>query len=200
MDADSRAALYAVMIRTVFRRYIFRAALGPELAGEYEWDNSDTLIDRILAEHPRSWLPKEFNSYAELLHACYVEARRMIAQRMGPDESQWTWGGFTQVTFPHPLARAPLIGSLFAIPPFPQSGAGDYPSINVGNNVSMRLIADPSDWDKTRQGITPGESGNPSSPHWKDQLADWRAVNPRIFPFTQAAVTSATRETLVLTK
>lgn len=200
MEADSRAALYAVRIRTIFRRYIFNAALGPELAKTYDWDNSDTLIDRILKERPRSWLPKEFKSYAELLYACYVEAREVIAQRLGQDESQWTWGRFKQVNFPHPLARAPLIGLQFTVPPFPQNGAGEYPSVNVGNYVSMRLIADPGDWDKTEQGIAPGQSGNPSSPHWKDQLEDWRAVTPRIFPFTQAAVTGATRETLVLTK
>ena len=53
--------------------------------------------------------------------------------------------------------------------------------------VSMRLIADPSDWDKTQQGIALGESGLPKNPHWSDQLADWRAVTPREFPFTQPA-------------
>ncbi|HEX8774227.1 MAG TPA: penicillin acylase family protein [Pyrinomonadaceae bacterium] len=200
MDAGSQAALYAVRIRTAFRRYIFNAALGAELARTYDWDNSDTLIDRILAERPRSWLPKEFNSYAELLYACYAEARQLIAQRLGPDESQWTWGRFKQVNFPHPLARAPLIGLQFTIQPFPQNGAGEYPSVNVGNYVSMRLIADPGDWDKTQQSITLGQSGNPSSPHWKDQLEDWRAVTPRVFPFTQAAVTRATSEILVLTR
>ena len=62
----------------------------------------------------------------------------------------------------------------------------------------MRLIADPSDWDKTQQGITLGESGSPKNPHWSDQLADWRAVTPREFPFTQPAVLKATKETLVL--
>jgi penicillin amidase len=198
MDADSRAALYAATIRTAFRRRIFEAALGAELAATYDWNNSDTLIDRILAERPRQWLPKEFNNYPELLRACYVEARQRIEKRLGQDESQWTWGRFRQTSFPHPLARAPLIGLQFTIPPFPQNGASDYPSVNVGNSVSMRLIADPSDWDKTQQGIALGQSGDPSSPHWKDQLADWRAVTTRVFPFTPSAVASATRQTLVL--
>jgi penicillin G amidase len=64
--------------------------------------------------------------------------------------------------------------------------------------VSMRFIADPSDWDKSQHGITLGESGLPKSPHWSDQLADWRAVTPREFPFTTAAVAKATKSTLVL--
>jgi penicillin amidase len=62
----------------------------------------------------------------------------------------------------------------------------------------MRLIADLSDWDRTQQGITLGVSGLPSSPHWKDQLEDWRNVTPRAFPFTKAAVMSAAKETLML--
>jgi hypothetical protein len=43
-----------------------------------------------------------------------------------------------------------------------------------------------------------GESGVPSNPHWKDQLEDWRNVTPRVFPFSEAAVTAATKETVVL--
>ena len=70
--------------------------------------------------------------------------------------------------------------------------------MNVGSSVSMRLIADLSDWDKTQQGIALGEAGLPKSPHWTDQLADWRAVTPRAFPFTQPAVVKAAKETLVL--
>jgi penicillin amidase len=199
MQADSRAALMATLIRTALRRRIFEAALGPELAKDYDWSNSNTFIDRILMERPRSWLPVEFKTYAELLRACEREARTMVEKRIGADEAKWTWGSFTQAVFPHPLARAPLIGLQFTIPPFPQDGTdSNNPTVNVGRYVSMRFIADPADWDKTQQGIALGESGNPSSPHWKDQLADWRAVTPRVFPFTAQATAAATREMLVL--
>jgi hypothetical protein len=93
-----------------------------------------------------------------------------------------------------------LIGLQFTVPPIPQNGSGGLAAtVNVGANVSMRLIADPSNWDQTQHGITLGESGIPSSPHWSDQLADWRAVTPRVFPFSAAAVVKATRETIVLT-
>jgi penicillin G amidase len=198
MVADSRAALLASQIRAAFRRRILQAALG-EAAKDYSWGNSDTLFDRLLTERPREWLPKGFKDYAELLRACERDAREAIRLRLGADESQWTWGAFAQVSFPHPLARAPLIGLQFTIAPFPQNGAsGSNPSVNVGRNVSMRFIADTGDWDRTQQGITLGESGDPSSPHWKDQLADWRAVTPRTFPFSALAVANATRETLFL--
>lgn len=199
MESDSRAALFSAAIRSAFRRRIFEAALGAELAKDYSWGNSDTLIDRLLTERDPAWLPKEFKSYAELLRACEADAREQIGKRLGADESLWTWGRYTQVSFPHPLAIAPLIGLQFTIPSFPQNGAsGNTPTVNVGRSVSMRFIADTSDWDKTQHSITLGESGVPSSPHWKDQLADWRAVTPRPFPFTDAAIARATKETLVL--
>ncbi|HEX6649954.1 MAG TPA: penicillin acylase family protein, partial [Pyrinomonadaceae bacterium] len=139
-------------------------------------------------------------SYEDLLKACYEEAISNLTQRLGADQTKWTWGDYAKARFPHPLGGAPLIGAQFTIPPVPQNGTGGLlgATVNVGASVSMRLIADPSDWDKTQQGIATGQSGLPKSPHWSDQLADWRAVTPREFPFTQAAVVKAAKETLVL--
>ncbi|MDT4955881.1 MAG: penicillin amidase [Acidobacteriota bacterium] len=199
MNADSRPALLVAFMRSEFSKRIFTAALGAELAKSYTWPNRDTLVDRIIKERPREWLPKEFKDYLELLRACETAARETLTKRLGADESKWTWGNVSQVSFPHPLGVVPLIGQQFLIPPFPQNGSsGNSVSVNVGKNVSMRLIADPGNWDKTQHGITLGESGLPNSPHWKDQLEDWRNVTPRTFPFTKAAVASATKETLTL--
>jgi penicillin amidase len=199
MNADSRPALLVAVMRSEFSSRIFTAALGADLAKSYTWPNRDTLIDRIITERPNEWLPKEFKDYTELLRVCEMVARATLTKRLGADESKWTWGQSAQVRFPHPLAAVPLIGQQFSIPPFPQNGSsGNTVSVNVGRNVSMRLIADPGDWDKTQHGITLGESGLPNSPHWKDQLEDWRNVTPRTFPFTKAAVASATKDTLTL--
>ncbi|HEY0005125.1 MAG TPA: penicillin acylase family protein [Pyrinomonadaceae bacterium] len=197
MDADSRAALLAILMRDNLRRRLVRAALGPELAKEYGFNSFvNIFVDRVLAERSPQWLPKEFKNYAELLRASYMDTRAEISKTLKDDESQWTWGRFRQMRFRHPLAGAPLVGLQFAVTPLPQHGS--ISSINVGQNVSMRLIADVSNWDRTRQGIGMGESGDPSSPHWKDQLADWRAVSPRVFPFSDGAVLKAAKETLLL--
>lgn len=199
MNADSRAALLVAAMRTEFSNRIFAAAMGAELAKNYTWPNRETLVDRIITEQPREWLPREFKDYGELLRASELAARETLTKRFGADDSKWTWGQQAQVRFPHPLTGVPLIGLQFLIPPFPQNGSsGNTVAVNVGRNVSMRFIADPGDWDKTQQGITLGQSGLPTSPHWKDQLDDWRNVTPRAFPFNQAAVASATKEVLLL--
>jgi penicillin amidase len=200
VNAESTVAPLMAQLRLAFRSKILTAALGQELVRNYQWNNFDTTLDRVIKEQPAEWLPKQFPSYADLLRACYDEAVATLTRNLGPDESKWTWGEMAKVRFPHLLGGAPLIGGQFTIPPFPQNGTGGFigATVNVGPGVSMRLIADPSDWDKTQQGIALGESGLPKSPHWSDQLADWRAVTPREFPFTQPAVLKATKETLVL--
>ncbi|MDQ3820187.1 MAG: penicillin acylase family protein, partial [Acidobacteriota bacterium] len=196
---ESRAALLAAHMRDAFRRREISGAVGPERARAYNYSNVDTLIDRLIQERPAEWLPKEFKSYAELLRKCLEDAREELTKSYGADETKWTWGTESQVRFPHPLAGAPLIGQQFAIPAFPMNGSvNTFPTVNRGSAVSMRLIADLSNWDNTEQGIALGVSGIPSSPHWKDQLDDWRSVTPHVFPFTQAAVTAAAKETWVL--
>jgi len=187
-------------MRLAFRSRILTAALGPELVKNYQWSNFDTTIDRVLKEQPKDWLPKEFQNYADLLRACYDDAVKKLTRQLGADESTWTWGAIAKVRFPHPLGSAPLIGPKFTVPPFPQNGTGGLlgATVNVGASVSMRLIADPGNWDQTQHGISLGESGDPSSKHWTDQLQDWRNVTPRAFPFTQDAVTKATKEVLKL--
>lgn len=197
---DSRVAPIVSQMRTSFKQRILAAALGPDLSKTYGWPGSDTLIDRIVNDQPRDWLPKEFATYADLYRASYEDARQALSKSPGPDESQWTWGNIYKARFPHLLAQVPFIGAQFTIPAFPQSGIpGSGATVNVGPSVSMRLIADPSDWDKTQNGIPLGESGLSNSPHWKDQLDDWRNVTPRALPFSKAAVEAATKEAVILT-
>jgi penicillin amidase len=200
VNAESTVAPIASQMRIAFRSKILAAALGPELVRHYQWGNFDTTLDRILKDQPAAWLPKEFSSYADLLRACYDDAISNLTKNLGQDPSKWTWGDMAKARFPHPLGPAPLIGAQFTVPPVPQNGTGSLigATVNVGSGVSMRLIADPGDWDKTQQGIALGESGLPKSPHWNDQLADWRAVTPREFPFTPAAVSKAAKQTIVL--
>ena len=196
---ESRAALFVSHLRDAFRKRVLEGALGVERAKQYRYSNADTFLDRVITEQPHEWLPRELKSYTELFLACEADARAELTKAYGADESQWTWGHESIARFPHPLAGVPLIGLQFNIPPFPQNGSREsFPTVNRGTAVSMRLIADPGDWDRTQQGLALGESGLPKSQHWTDQLADWRNVTPRAFPFTKTAVANSARETLTL--
>lgn len=196
MKAESHVAPVSFMMRDAFQRNVLAGALGPELARRYGWANAGTFFDRLITTRPPEWLPKGFDSYEALLLACYKEAQETLTKRLGAEKRQWTWGRLMQLRFTHPLAAAPGVGEQFAVAAVPQNGAGS--TVNRAGAVSMRFIADTDDWDNTRMGIVLGESGNPASPHWKDQLTDWQSVNPRPFAFGKNAVVSATKEMLML--
>ncbi len=200
LNVESPVAPLVTQMRIAFRTRIIDAAIGKELARSFGWSNFDTTLDKIITEQPAEWLPKEFKTYAELLRACHLDARKVLTERLGAQESKWIWGEMVKARFSHPLAQAPLIGLQFTVPPFPQNGTAFMlgATVNVGSPVSMRLIADPGNWDKTQHGITLGQSGVPSSPHWKDQLEDWKAVTPRVFPFSDTAIAAATKQTMTM--
>ncbi|MBS1794579.1 MAG: penicillin acylase family protein [Acidobacteria bacterium] len=192
MTADSKAGLIVNEIRMCVSKKIAEDSKIPE------WVARERLLYWVVKENSARWLPKSFNNYAELLKSCDESARKSLSdpKRFGADETKWRWGAQFAANFQHPLALAPLIGEQFKMRFTNVDGSPLTP--NVGPYVSMRLIADPGNWDATRHVIPLGESGDPQSPFWKDQFELWRTGTPAIFPFTKAAVEkSATDVTLL---
>lgn len=201
VEPNSRGALLINEIRISFFLRVLKSAIGEERMRLYRWGNRDTFIDNLIATWPQQWLPQEFKTWKELLIACEQEARANLTKQLGADESKWTFGKATQIRFNHPLASAPLIGNQFKLDALPQRGSGGSgvgATPNVGPSVSMRLIADTSNWDNTQQGFQTGQSGDPTSPHYKDQISDWYNVTPRVFPFSKMAVQNAAKQTMTL--
>jgi len=186
-------------MRKSFRRHILEATIDTELAQLFEWRNESTFLDQLLIERPAGWLPEGFTSYESLLLACYREALNTLSTQLGGDRKQWTWGRLAQVRFPHPLERIASVGSRFATTTFPQNTGGSMPTVNAGSRVSLRFIADLSDWDSTRLCLPLGQSGDPASAHRQDQLDEWRDVAPSSLPFSHDAIATATQTILVMT-
>jgi penicillin G amidase len=198
MKADSKAALLVNEIRRFFLNKILINAVGEERAKKYRWAMAASFVDWLAAEKPANWLPKEFADYKSLLFASDVSARAALAKKYGADEANWIWGNIEKMNFPHPIGQAniPFISQTFQIEPIPRFGSGDTP--NVGIHVSMRHVTVPGSWDLTRQIIAPGESGDPKSPFWKDQIDAWKSGSTPLFPFSKEAVEKAAKETIVL--
>jgi penicillin amidase len=66
------------------------------------------------------------------------------------------------------------------------------------NGASWREILDVGDWDRSVMTNVPGESGDPSSKHYSDLLADWAAGKYHPMPFSRKAVEAATEERILL--
>lgn len=196
---DTYAPLLVRDIIETFGRKILRGRFSPEVAGAYAWQARALFFLKVLETKPKEWLPKEYASYAALLKDCNRVVREDLTKRYGADDAKWTWGTAAPARYPHPLAAAPLVGKQFAVEPFPQTGGSRLiPSPNVGANVSMRFIADPGDWNRTRMAIPLGISGDPASPNWLNLLPAWREAKTPAFPFTKEAIKAAAKASLTL--
>ncbi|HEX8370325.1 MAG TPA: penicillin acylase family protein [Pyrinomonadaceae bacterium] len=191
MTADSKGAVVANEIRN---------CLANQIAGDNlpvpSYVIRERIVDWAVREKSARWLPKRFAGYADLVNACEKDSLASLEKRLGADKEKWVWGNVFQARFQHPLAIAPLIGAQFMTKPVGLNGSGQTP--NVGSYVSMRLITSPGNWDATRHVIPLGQSGNPQSPHWKDQFEAWRTGSPQIFPFSKDAVMKASKEIVTL--
>lgn len=191
MKPDSRAALLANDLR---------ACVANKIADSNKPIPANIIRERVLEKAIREnlsrWLPVGYSSFADVYKACDADVIADHTKRFGADRNTWTWSRVWTSRLAHPLAAAPLIGGQFATPNVPIDGSGQSP--NVGSYVSMRLIASPGNWDATRHAIPLGNSGNPASPHFKDQFEAFKSGTPAILPFSKQAIEKATVKTLVL--
>jgi penicillin amidase len=186
MTPDSRGAVLVNEIRTCIGNKMGEANRPAPIFAVRE-----RVLEWAVRERSPRWLPAGFPDYGDLIKSCDASSRASLAdpKRLGPDPEGWVWGKLWQSRFSHPLAAIPFIGGQFAIKAVPISGSGQTP--NVGSNVSMRHIASPGNWDKTRHGIPLGQSGDPRSIHFRDQFDSWASGPTPIFPFSTEAVRSA---------
>ena len=121
-----------------------------------------------------------------------------LEKRLGTDRRSWSWGRLHRVIFPHPVRGVPGAGE-FARP-------GDANTVNATSGprfqqtagASYRQIIDLSNWDKSMMTNTPGESGDPRSPHYSDLAVSWAEGRYHPMPFSRAAVEEATTQRLML--
>lgn len=111
------------------------------------------------------------------------------------------------VTFAHAFGALPLLGKVFSVGPIPMGGSTD--TVDITNALpqdparglfvsSMRVVATPGDWTRTRGTLPLGQSGHLFSPYRRDQLEDWLAVRGHAWPWNGPA-SNATMGELLLT-
>lgn len=109
------------------------------------------------------------------------------------------WGADNRAVFDHPLGRQWPINALLNIRPFAQAGNGlTVYAAKPEHGPASRLVADLSNWDRSSMVLTLGESGQFNDKHYQDQVEAFSAVRWVPLPFSDAAVSAATKDTLVL--
>jgi penicillin amidase len=139
------------------------------------------------------------------LYDTLKSAHAELEKLLGPDPLQWTWGALHVVRFRHALDQQPGAKTLFDLGPLARPGdeytpnaTGTSDSWEQVSGASYRQIIDLSNWDRSWVVNTPGQSGQPGSPHYSDLLPLWDAG--RYFPllYSKKAVEGETTNRLTL--
>ena len=201
---SSDAALFEVWFQTI----------SLDLAQRFSKQHSERYSDvppenvlRILS-HPEHDLFGA-DSLAErdrMLAETLQSARKELEKRLGSNASQWTWGPLHTINFRHALDQQPAAKQTLDMGPL--SRPGDEYTVNATgiegdsweqiSGASYREILDTSNWDQSVAVNTPGQSGQPGSPHYSDLMKLWDAG--RYFPlvYSRGAVEKETTDRLML--
>ncbi len=172
--------------------FLYELAEQPDAAW---WDNGETTA---------------VETRDDILLQALGESVAWLAENVGGDMDNWTWGAIHTSTFESlPLGQSGVgpIEALVNRGPYPTDGGSgivnatswstDEPAI-VSWIPSMRMIVDMSNLDASQTVIPTGQSGHPGNPHYDDQIELW--LNGEYHPmlWSDTAVQSAAADTLVL--
>jgi penicillin amidase len=120
----------------------------------------------------------------DVLHMALSDSVEYLRKKLGTEIVDWTWGKLHQLTFHHILGKAKPLDLLFNRGPYPIGGDGTTlwaslsPFEGSENDTSLigppfRFIADLSDLRQSLGMLVPGQSGQPSSSYYDDQIEGW---------------------------
>lgn len=135
----------------------------------------------------------------ELLLETLEEAYRECSERLGPDASGWTWGSLHAAHFEHPASRVSEQAKAFDVGPIGVGGSDSVPmnmsyrlnDFRLTIGASFRMVIDVGAWDNSVCVNTPGQSGDPRSPHFSDLCPVWAAGDYVPMLYSREAVDAA---------
>jgi penicillin amidase len=197
LGVDSpEAAIYQVFIRRMIRTCL-SDRLG-ELMERYAGQGPTPLIQEgtTFAEKSWAWLRETLaqpdsprfdlgggEDRDEVMRRALTESIQYLKDRFRPNPDDWSWGQLHRLAYSHPLGRVRPLDRLLNRGPFPMGGDqstvwatghrsfGDTPSSVIG--PPFRFIADLGDPSNSWGLLAPGQSGQPGSKHYDDQIQAW---------------------------
>lgn len=148
------------------------------------------LMKRVIADHLQKdnsvwWddinTSNKTETKKEILSKSLIEAVASLEKQLGNEIKDWNWGKVHTLEHQHPLGTIALLRAYFNVGPFPIKGArevidnknykyNDSGVYKVFAGPSTRRIIDFSDIENSRSILPTGQSGNPFSEHYKDQV------------------------------
>jgi penicillin amidase len=202
---SAAAAIFEVWVSNHLRRAVPEAVLGRDAASLVGRADVSRML-RVLEGHGQ-WLTPERRD--RVLLASLESAITELEQRLGADPTRWQWGTLHQAVFVHPLSARvdDATRSRMNVGSWPMGGSANSPmaatyrmsDYQVTNGASFRMVVDVGQWDNSVAINTPGQSGDPASPHYRDLAPLW--AEGRYFPllYSREAVERRARTRLLLT-
>ena len=164
------------------------------------------VIEWISAAHP-AFGANPVDGRDRFLLTSLTQAIATLSEKLGKDSKKWQYGqpGYHHVLIKHPLSNAvdEKTRKMLEVGPLPRGGYGATPGMtgntdNQTGGASFRMVADAHDWDLTMFTNAPGQSGDPSSPFYRNLFEDW--ASDKHFPvyFSRKKVEASAAEKTIL--
>ena len=193
LGVNSPAAAIAVATEDAF----WPAALGAKVGDGwrlYDWSEGTYAREQLITRQPAAWLPPAYGSWNDFLAALVNSA----VQHAPSDLRTWHFGEVHTIEIEHPLWKL-VPGIPAGIGPLPQSGdPTTVKQVTGGLGPSQRFTADLGDLDRSTENIVMGQSGDPLSPEFRNQWAEWYGGMTAVLPFSPGSVQTSARHTLRL--
>ncbi|MEW5686968.1 MAG: penicillin acylase family protein [Pseudomonadota bacterium] len=195
------AAIYETWVVKHLGRHVAGAALKPEAAALIGAGSPDPIL---------TWLEGQPAKVRDpILLSSLADAVGELKGRLGPDVATWRWGRLHHATFV-PAAAAMADAELAAqmtVGPLEVAGSPSTPRAAGWRTTdfvqtagaSVRLVIDVGAWDNSMAINTPGQSGDPMSPHYRDLFPLWAAGSYVPLRYTRAAVEADAEVVMKLT-
>ena len=138
------------------------------------------LVVKLLREQPEGWFE---GGWLQVIEASLADAYLRLSEALGPETDDWRWGDVHQLVLRHEFGRNKWLGTIFNRGPYPTGG--DHETVaQAGRSVSrfgskvtglanLRMAVEVGNWENNYFVLAGGQSGNPFSPHYDDQLQRW---------------------------
>ncbi|MEV0623493.1 penicillin acylase family protein [Nonomuraea sp. NPDC050404] len=197
-SADSAgAALFEPWISNHLGPAFLAKFVDPAVAARVPRADLRQIIDAF--ERPDQWFGPNGAAVRDqlvqqTLRAAYAEVRG----RLGADPAAWRWGNLHHALFSNPLGDT--------VGPFPRGGTvttvdassyfrGAYRSTS---GAAYRMVLDVGAWDNSTFVSAPGQSGDPTSPHYADLADAWKSGTQVPLLYSPAAVARNTESVITL--
>ena len=131
-----------------------------------------------------------------------------VGQLLGTDPSGWAWGKLHHAQFDHALSPLadPATRAQMSVGRLGMGGSSYNPraatyrpsDFRVTAGASFRMVLDVGNWDQSVTINTPGQSGNPYSPHYRDLAPLWASGAYVPLLYSRGAVEGAASEVIAL--